>query len=119
MVKGAIKPSGSSTGPSTSTSQQLPTNITAGQNPADPLTQLNSSQVFGHPGLAGLNSGAQATSGGFNPFAAMGMPGEWDGVVFWCGWVLGGVGLGWPVCLLLKMSSSSSTLYEKPERPQA
>ncbi|KAJ3545606.1 hypothetical protein NMY22_g2371 [Coprinellus aureogranulatus] len=71
MVKGAAKPPTSST---SSSSQPLPTNITAGQNPSDPLTQLNSSQLFGNPGVAGLNSaGTASTTGGFNPFAAMGM----------------------------------------------
>ncbi|KAJ2921852.1 hypothetical protein H1R20_g15249, partial [Candolleomyces eurysporus] len=65
MVKGAAR-SGAAGGPSTSstssTTQQLPTNIQAGQNIHDPLTLLNSSQAFGHPGVAN-----------FNPFAELGL----------------------------------------------
>lgn len=64
MVKGAAR-SGAAGGSSTSTTstpQQLPTNIQAGQNPHDPLTLLNSSLAFGHPGVAN-----------FNPFAEMGL----------------------------------------------
>ncbi|RXW15552.1 hypothetical protein EST38_g10301 [Candolleomyces aberdarensis] len=65
MVKGAAR-SGAAGGPSTSstssTTQQLPTNIQAGQNPHDPLTLLNSSMAFGHPGVAN-----------FNPFAELGL----------------------------------------------
>lgn len=86
MVKGALKPA---PGSSSSSASTVPTNITAGQNPADPLTQLNSSQMFGVPGMAGLNSSAAASGGpgGFNPFTAMGMPGECGDfvVVVWFG----------------------------------
>ncbi|KAK7027522.1 hypothetical protein VNI00_015155 [Paramarasmius palmivorus] len=61
MVKGAARSgaSGSSTSQSSSGSQPLPT-MQSGQNPADPLTQLNSHMGFG--AMAGLN-----------PFADMGL----------------------------------------------
>ncbi|KAI5983306.1 hypothetical protein EDC04DRAFT_2915053 [Pisolithus marmoratus] len=58
MVKGAARSSGSSTQPTT-TPPTLPT-MQTGQNPHDPLTQLNSHLGFG--ALAG-----------FNPFADMGL----------------------------------------------
>ncbi|KAJ2918753.1 hypothetical protein MD484_g1703, partial [Candolleomyces efflorescens] len=65
MVKGAARSGaagGSSTASTSPPAQQLPTNIQAGQNPHDPLTLLNSSLAFGHPGVAN-----------FNPFAEMGL----------------------------------------------
>jgi ubiquilin len=65
MVKGAARSGaagGSSTSSTSSPAQQLPTNIQAGQNPHDPLTLLNSSLAFGHPGVAN-----------FNPFAELGL----------------------------------------------
>jgi ubiquilin len=58
MVKGAARSNNSSSG-SSSTPQPLPT-MQAGQNPHDPLTQLNSHMGFG--AMAGLN-----------PFADMGL----------------------------------------------
>ncbi|KAF8652549.1 hypothetical protein AX16_004361 [Volvariella volvacea WC 439] len=58
MVKGAARASGS-TSQQSSTPQQLPT-MQAGQNPHDPLTQLNS-----HLGYGAL--------AGFNPFADLGV----------------------------------------------
>lgn len=66
MVKGAAR-TGASNPPTSSSGgapapQALPTNLQAGQNPLDPLTQLNSSNLFGHPGVAN-----------FNPFADMGL----------------------------------------------
>ncbi|KAF6749467.1 hypothetical protein DFP72DRAFT_1048978 [Ephemerocybe angulata] len=70
MVKGAARSAGGAPASTSSSSnptsapapQALPTNIAAGQLPSDPLTQLNSSNLFGHPGVAG-----------FNPFAEMGL----------------------------------------------
>lgn len=60
MVKGVAKSGGaSSSGGAQSSSQPLPT-MQAGQNPHDPLTQLNGHQGFG--AMAGLN-----------PFADMGL----------------------------------------------
>ena len=56
MVKGAARAAGSS---STGVAQPLPT-MQAGQNPSDPLTQLNGHQAFG-------------AMAGFNPFADMGL----------------------------------------------
>lgn len=60
MVKGLARPQGSSSStPSGAAPQQLPT-MTAGQNPADPLTQLNG--PMGHGIMAG-----------FNPFTGLGV----------------------------------------------
>ncbi len=58
MVKGVARSNAASTA-STSTPQALPT-MQTGQNPHDPLTQLNSHAGFG--AMAGLN-----------PFADMGL----------------------------------------------
>ncbi|KAG6332743.1 hypothetical protein ID866_6350 [Astraeus odoratus] len=58
MVKGASRPAGSSH-PTSSLSQTLPA-MQAGQNPHDPLTQLNGPLGFG-------------LMAGFNPFADMGV----------------------------------------------
>lgn len=55
MVKGASR----SAGPSQSAPQPLPS-MQTGQNPNDPLTQLNGSRAFG-------------AMAGFNPFAQMGL----------------------------------------------
>jgi len=54
MVKGVARSGGSSGGSSATPAvpQQLPV-MQTGQNPADPLTQLNSHQGFG--AMAGLN----------------------------------------------------------------
>jgi ubiquilin len=54
MVKGAARSGGGGGGPSASQtpSQQLPL-MQTGQNPSDPLAQLNSHQGFG--AMAGLN----------------------------------------------------------------
>ncbi|KAL0573629.1 hypothetical protein V5O48_008325 [Marasmius crinis-equi] len=59
MVKGAARSGASGSTSSQPTSQPLPT-MQSGQNPSDPLTQLNSHQGFG--AMAGLN-----------PFADMGL----------------------------------------------
>ncbi|KAF9269700.1 hypothetical protein L218DRAFT_976715 [Marasmius fiardii PR-910] len=59
MVKGAARSGGTGSTSSQSTSQPLPT-MQSGQNPSDPLTQLNSHMGFG--AMAGLN-----------PFADMGL----------------------------------------------
>ncbi|KAG7095354.1 hypothetical protein E1B28_006113 [Marasmius oreades] len=59
MVKGAARSGGTGSTPSQSTSHPLPT-MQSGQNPSDPLTQLNSHMGFG--AMAGLN-----------PFADMGL----------------------------------------------
>ncbi|KAL4070275.1 hypothetical protein J3A83DRAFT_4094779 [Scleroderma citrinum] len=63
MVKGVARSSGSSSQPSLNSSQNQPQSLPtmqAGQNPHDPLTQLNSHLGFG--ALAG-----------FNPFSEMGL----------------------------------------------
>ena len=61
MVKGAARagPAGTGAGGASSTPQPLPT-MQAGQNPHDPLTQLNGPMGFG-------------LMAGFNPFADMGL----------------------------------------------
>ncbi|PFH45777.1 hypothetical protein AMATHDRAFT_77925 [Amanita thiersii Skay4041] len=61
MVKGVSRTSASTSTQSTTTPQQLPT-MQAGQNPHDPLTQLNSHLGFG--AMAGLNP---FTDLGLNP----------------------------------------------------
>lgn len=59
MVKGAVRSGAASTSTAPAASQPLPT-MQTGQNPHDPLTQLNSHLGFG--AMAGLN-----------PFADMGL----------------------------------------------
>ena len=56
MVKGVSRTAGSS---ASAVPQQLPT-MQTGQNPTDPLTQLNGHRAFG-------------AMAGFNPFAQMGL----------------------------------------------
>ena len=59
MVKSAARPGGSSSTSGATPPQPLP-QMQAGQNPHDPLTQLNSHLGFG-------------AMAGFNPFADMGV----------------------------------------------
>lgn len=59
MVKSAARSSGNPSTSGATPSQPLP-QMQAGQNPHDPLTQLNSHLGFG-------------AMGGFNPFADMGV----------------------------------------------
>ncbi|KAJ7104200.1 hypothetical protein B0H15DRAFT_14058 [Mycena belliarum] len=59
MVKGAVRSGAASTSSQPAAPQQLPT-MQTGQNPSDPLTQLNSHAGFG-------------AMAGFNPFADMGV----------------------------------------------
>jgi len=60
MVKSAAKSGGSSSTPRDTPSQQPLPQMQTGQNPHDPLTQLNSHLGFG-------------AMAGFNPFAGMGV----------------------------------------------